>query len=128
MAGWIAPPEGPLSPPKTAWSFHSPKTPDESTWGFPLRRTLTLTNGFRHATKNCTPKAPIGTISEMCCVKNTQSGGTSPPQLSRGKRSLLLLPINVLLAGRRHEVRVASTRWSHASAGMSGRSETTAGR
>jgi hypothetical protein len=79
MAGWIAPPEGPLTSPKPARSFHSPKTPDESTWGSPLRRRLTLTNGFRHATKNYPAHSPISTISEMCCVKNTQIAGAPRP-------------------------------------------------
>jgi hypothetical protein len=53
MAGWNCTPlKAPFCPPKSAWSFHSPKTPDESTWGSPLRRIITLADGFRRAMKN----------------------------------------------------------------------------
>ena len=45
--------------PKTTRSFHFPKTPDESTWGSPLRRMHTLTNGFHHATKNWPSHRPV---------------------------------------------------------------------
>jgi hypothetical protein len=74
MAGWITPLKAPLVP-KTRLAFHSPKTPDESTSGSPLRRTLTLTNGFPHATKNCPAHSSIRTILGLCCVKNTQPAG-----------------------------------------------------
>src|SRR5262249_19864637 len=67
----IHPSKAPLVP-KTARSFPSPKTPDESTSGSPLRRTPTLSDGFRHATKNCPSHRGRQTISGMCCVKNTQ--------------------------------------------------------
>ena len=91
MAGWIAPPEGPLVSPKLVWSFHFPKTPDESTWGSPLRRTLTLTDGFRHATKNCPAHSAIRAISGMCCVKNTQPAGVSPVAIRvTTKRSIVV--------------------------------------
>jgi hypothetical protein len=75
MARWnFTPLKAPFVP-KLAWSFYSPKTPDESTWGSPLSRTLTLTNGFRQATKNCSAHSAMRTISGMCCVKNTQPAG-----------------------------------------------------
>jgi hypothetical protein len=62
--------------PKTRLVLHSPKTPDESTWGSPLRRTVTLTEGFRHAMKNWPAHSSIQTISGRCCVKNTQPVNT----------------------------------------------------
>src|SRR5262249_21672921 len=39
----------------------------------PHRRTFTLSDEFRHATKNCPSHRARRTISGMCCVKSTQS-------------------------------------------------------
>ena len=74
MARCTAPPEGPLRPQNPPGPFTPRKTPDESTWGSPLRRTVTLTDGVRRATKKCPAHSLLRTISGRCCVKNTQSG------------------------------------------------------
>src|SRR5262249_23322896 len=72
--GGLHPLEGPLRPQKPARSLHSPKTPNESTWGSPPRRTVTVADGFRGARKKCPTHSLLRTISERCCVKNTQGG------------------------------------------------------
>src|SRR5437764_2942790 len=77
MAGWIAPLKAPSSP-NPPGPFTPRKTPDESTWGSPLCRTVTLTDGVRRATKKCPAHTPLGTISGRCCVKNTQPALPSP--------------------------------------------------
>src|SRR5262249_15204189 len=73
--GGLHPLKAPFSPQNSSGLSTPGKTPDESTWGSPLRRTLTLANGFPHATKNCPAHSSGRTISAMCCVKNTQSPG-----------------------------------------------------
>jgi hypothetical protein len=98
LAGWIAPPEGPLRPQNPSGPFTPPKTPDESTWGSPLRRRVTLTDGFRHATKKRPAPSSIRTISGMCCGKNTQPV-TSHRSNERRDFQKLLFQMKELLRG-----------------------------
>jgi hypothetical protein len=64
--------EGPLEVPQPPSLSTIPKTPDGSTWGSPLRRTLTLTDGSQGATMNWLMHKPVQAISARCCLKNTQ--------------------------------------------------------
>lgn len=56
-----------------------PKSPAESTWGSPLRRTVTLAPRLHHAMNNSLNHKPRMPFSGRCCVKNTKlrAGGAS---------------------------------------------------
>ena len=78
MAGWIAPPEGPLSPQNPSGPS-TPRKHQANRLGVPPSVARSpLTKGFRHATKNCPAHSSIRTISGRCCVKNTQPTGAPP--------------------------------------------------
>jgi hypothetical protein len=51
-----------------------PETAAESTWGSPLRRTVTLPAQFHHATNNRPTHRRELRFSERCCAKNTKLG------------------------------------------------------
>jgi hypothetical protein len=69
-APWL----GPLVPKFPVRYFLWTETHGRSTWGSPLRRTVTLDAQFHHAMNNSPTHRPDVPFSAMCCVNATKSG------------------------------------------------------
>jgi hypothetical protein len=87
--------------------FSVPETPGGSTWGSPLRRTVTLTNEFRHAIKNSPTHRLQVPFSGRCCAKNTQLGRTRVTTEARmgfamGKNPIFKQELTIAADSRRH--------------------------